>query len=73
MSGRWPLAELTRELGGQATSGLEGLADPDLEKLLLAVREAKRQQKDALRKAIDDGMSFVPALLRGALRRILFS
>lgn len=66
------LAALNKELGGQGGELLKPLTETELNTLLQSVRVAKRKQKDALKAAIDEGMSFVPALLRIPLRRILF-
>ena len=40
--------------------------------LLAAVRAARQAQRDELAKAIDEALTHVPAVLRGAVRRILF-
>lgn len=65
------LAELQRELGGRDPLPAS-LTDADARKLLDSLRTAKARERAALKAAIDEGMSFVPALLRIPLRRILF-
>lgn len=64
--------DLRKELGGTAPAALSQLSADEQKKLLQSVRDAKKKQRTALTAAIDEGMSFVPALLRIPLKRILF-
>lgn len=67
-----PGAELTRELGGAPSELCAPLNDAEQRRLLDSLRAAKRKQQDDLVAAINEGLSFVPGLLRGTLKRILF-
>jgi hypothetical protein len=67
------LQELARELKGPLPSELAGLSDTELSQLTDAVRRLRRQQDSDLAKAMEGALSHVPALLRGAVRKILFS
>jgi hypothetical protein len=64
-------SDLARELGGDA-SCLSSLSADELAALLVAIRDTRKHQREALDAAIAHGMSLVPALLRAPLRRILF-
>ena len=63
---------LASEVPGLNADALAPLTAAQRAQLLEAVRAAKRRQREALRAAIEEGMSFVPALLRIPLKRILF-
>lgn len=65
-------AALRRELNADCTHLVSALDAAELARLTDAVRAAKQAQKRALNEAINEGMSFVPALLRIPLKRILF-
>ena len=67
-----PHEELSEELGGPLPPGLAALSDADVTHLLTSVHAAKARQREALREAIDSGLSMVPALLRRAVRKALF-
>ena len=67
------LQELARELKGPLPPELASLTDAELGQLSQAVRHLRRQQDGDLAKALDGALSHVPALLRGAVRKILFS
>lgn len=64
-------SELARDLGGDS-SCLASLSVDELAALRDAIRATRKHQREALDGAISHGMSLVPALLRGPLRRILF-
>jgi hypothetical protein len=64
--------ELARELGGAPPPELNALADEELGRLVELLRTARVQQSSALGEAIDDGLRFVPRLLRGTVKRALF-
>jgi hypothetical protein len=65
------LKELSAELGGQAPAGLIELSNEELSQLSACIRQAKRTQKDRIRRAFDSALSHVPFLLRGPLRKML--
>ena len=70
MSRAKALAALEAEVGkGEA---LEPLTESDLKALTALVQAAKKKQSGALKDAINEGMSLVPALLRIPLKKILF-
>jgi hypothetical protein len=66
------LRELAVELGSAAPREFERLDEAELKRLVGLLRDAREQQTAALLKAIDDGLSFIPRLARGAVRRALF-
>ena len=64
--------ELASELSGLDAAVIAPLSVAERAQLLEAIRNAKRRHREALRAAIEQGMGFVPALLRIPLKRILF-
>jgi len=66
------LADTQAELGPAAPGLLAGLSSAQLARLRDALRAAKLRDRAALDAAIASAMGRVPALLRGAVRRILF-
>ncbi|HUS23999.1 MAG TPA: hypothetical protein VM369_03550 [Candidatus Binatia bacterium] len=60
---------LEAELGG-AVQALDVLDDAAVERLTAQIRQAKQRQEKALRKAFDDTLSHLPALLRGPVRQL---
>ncbi|MCB9628852.1 MAG: hypothetical protein H6725_15880 [Sandaracinaceae bacterium] len=66
------LAALRAELGAEPPEGLSALSDDALRHLLDSIRAQKAQQRAALDSAITQGLTVVPTLLRGAVRKILF-
>lgn len=71
MSRAKALSALDAELGGKGDA-LEPLSAAELGQLTQAVQAAKKKQSGALKDAINEGMSFVPMLLRIPLKKILF-
>lgn len=69
---REPLLALRAELGASLPPEVEALPDEALEHLLACVRAQKAHQRGALDTAVEQGLTFVPAMLRGAVRKILF-
>lgn len=68
------LKEVSQELrvDGAQLKYLEVLSDAEQSAFRDSIRAAKRKQKDALKAATEHSLSYIPALLRGAVRRILF-
>lgn len=66
------LAALENELGATAPAGIAALEASDLEALRQALATARFHQKDALASAMDDGLRFVPRVLRGTVKKALF-
>ena len=62
---------LARELGAVPPASVGRLAEGDQERLLEYFRAALEHQRQALRDAREEGLSHIPALLRGPVRRIL--
>ena len=62
--------ELRRRLGPPAQAALAGLSDADAEKLCELLKAARRRQADALLKAQEHALRFVPALLRKPLLKL---
>lgn len=65
--------ELQRQLDGELPDGLEPLADEEAQRLADMIADAKRTQAEAVDKAITDGLSVIPALLRRPVKKVLFS
>lgn len=63
---------LEAELGGKAPAGLSALSDAQLRSFGEALQEAKARQSEALQRAIDQALEFVPRMVRGAARKTLF-
>jgi hypothetical protein len=66
-----PLADLRQEIRAVPPPAIAALDQRDLEVLRAAVANARAVQNDALRKAVDDGLGFLPRVLRGAVKRAL--
>ena len=65
-------ARLEEELEGSLPPGLAGLSEAELETLAEAILAARTRQAEALRRATAHGLDFVPRLLRGPVRKVLF-
>ncbi|MGH8516346.1 MAG: hypothetical protein ACREUE_02690 [Panacagrimonas sp.] len=68
------LEALRAELGPGASQlpDLSSVPEPALETFLDAVRRAKRQQRELLEQSAEHSLRLVPALLRPAVRKVLF-
>ncbi len=62
--------ELTRRLGAPAQPLLAKLSDADAQKLADLLKAARRHQAEALVKAQEHALRFVPALLRKPLLKL---
>jgi len=60
---------LAEQLGGSLPEGIEALEDHERRDLADALRDARRRQAKALAEAGEEGLRYVPALLRGAVRK----
>ena len=67
-----PIGSFEAELGARIPEGLEGLAGDELEHLAGLLREAKARQARELDTGVDGSLDFIPRLVRGPVRRILF-
>lgn len=64
---------LARELDGPLPSGLDALSATEINRLADAVVLLKQKQASDLSTALEKALSHIPALLRGTVRKILFS
>lgn len=60
---------LAEQLGGTLPEGIEALEEHERQDLAHALHDARRRQAKALAKAGEEGLRYVPALLRGAVRK----
>lgn len=63
---------LERELGGPVPEGLEALSAAQLATLAELLAAAKKRQAHELTEGVEDSLNFVPRLMRGPVRKILF-
>lgn len=67
-----PRDQLEREYGGPLPPGLAALAPEHQQALAEAIDAARTRQAHALAKATDHGLDFIPKLLRGPVKKVLF-
>lgn len=63
---------LERELGAPVPDGLQALSAAELAVLAGLLAAAKRRQAQELAEGVEDSLNFVPRLMRGPVRKILF-
>jgi len=63
---------LEKEYGDTLPPGLAALTDVQHARLADAIDAARTRQAAALAKATDNGLDFVPRLLRGPVKKVLF-
>lgn len=63
---------LEAQLGGRIPEGLEVLSAAELATLAGLLREARRRQARELDEGVEESLDFVPRLVRGPVRKILF-
>jgi hypothetical protein len=63
---------LEGELGGEVPVGLEQLSDEQLLALADLLQDAKARGQEELHDRVEDSLNFVPRLMRGSVRKILF-
>lgn len=63
---------LTGELGSPPPEGLHALSAAELCAWADTLARSRSRQRKNLSAALEHALSFVPALVRGAVRRILF-
>lgn len=66
------LDALQEELAGVVPPELAALSDRELELLQKLLADARQRQSTALDEAIDNGLRFIPGLIRGAVKLVLF-
>jgi len=64
--------QLRSELGAEPPPAIAALGDGELAVLTGALKAARDHQEQALAAATDAGLGFIPRLLRGPVKRILF-
>ncbi|PTQ89143.1 hypothetical protein [Agitococcus lubricus] len=52
-------------------SGLQSLSADDIRRFNQLIEQAQLKQRETLNNAIEEGLSYVPALLRGAVKAIV--
>ncbi|SEP47861.1 hypothetical protein [Amycolatopsis saalfeldensis] len=62
---------LAEQLGGPLPAGIEALPEEQKRDLAQALRDARHRQAKALGEAGEEGLRYVPALLRGAVRKVV--
>ncbi|MDT8915864.1 hypothetical protein [Amycolatopsis sp. PS_44_ISF1] len=60
---------LAEQLGGPVPEGIEALPEDRKRDLAEVLRQARHRQAQALGEAGEEGLRYVPALLRGAVRK----
>jgi len=66
------LDDLKRELCADPPGAITALDDADLARLTATLRAAREHQTAALEAATDQGLAFIPKLLRGTVKKVLF-
>ena len=66
------LEALDGELGATVPPELSALSDRELELLQRLLADARDRQSAALDEAVDHGLRFIPGLIRGAVKAVLF-
>jgi hypothetical protein len=63
---------LEGELGGPVPDGFTNLSDEQLLALADLLQEARERGQEELQDGLRDSLDFVPRLMRGPVRKILF-
>ena len=66
------LSSLRQRLGGADLAALKALDEADIARLSGLMDSAQSHQAQALQKASEQALTHIPALLRGAVRKLLF-
>ncbi|MDR3417375.1 MAG: hypothetical protein P4L83_14440 [Nevskia sp.] len=67
------LRALVKELGAEPPRPIAALGAQELDRLTAALGEARRLQRQQIEQAMEGALHHVPALLRGAVRKIFYS
>ena len=67
-----PQERLAEEFGGPLPPGLAALAPEHQQVLADDIHDARERQAAALARATDRGLDFIPKLLRGPVKKVLF-
>ncbi|AXB44817.1 hypothetical protein [Amycolatopsis albispora] len=62
---------LAEHLGGPLPAGIDALTEAEQAELAEAFGEARRRQSAALARAAEEGLKYVPSMLRGTVRRVV--
>lgn len=65
-------AQLEKDFGGPLPPGLAALSEDQHEVLATALSQAQERQAAALSQATEHGLDFIPKLLRGPVKKVLF-
>ncbi|MDQ3723682.1 MAG: hypothetical protein M3376_11625 [Actinomycetota bacterium] len=63
---------LEGQLGGQIPDGFTQLSDEQLLALADLLQDAKARGQEELQEGVEDSLNFIPRLMRGSVRKILF-
>ncbi len=63
---------LEAELGGAVPDGFTQLGDEQLLELADLLQEAKARGQEELREGVEESLDFIPRLMRGSVRKMLF-
>ena len=63
---------LERELGGRLPDGFTHLTDDQLLALADLMQDARARGQEELQEGVEESLTFVPRLMRGPVRKILF-
>ncbi|CAM5405814.1 hypothetical protein SAVIM338S_02080 [Streptomyces avidinii] len=67
------MGRLSRELGGaRPPASFAGLEEAELARLAGALEAERARQAEGLNRAAEEALKLVPALARGAVRKVLF-
>lgn len=66
------LERLARELGVSPPPEFAALSPAELTKLADLLAQAREQQSAALQDALEGGLGYLPRLVRGTVKRVLF-
>ena len=63
---------LEKALSAEPPSRMEALDEDKLNQLAELITHARERQQQQMRQALEDALSYVPGLARGAVRKVLF-
>jgi hypothetical protein len=66
-----PVADLKRELRAEVPPAIAALPETEVAALAGMLGDARERQRAALERALDEGLGFVPRLLRGPVKKAL--
>ncbi len=66
------LTDLQARLGGADLSALQALNEQDAARLSVLIEHACEHQSETLKQASEQALKHIPALLRPAVRKLLF-